>query len=159
MRGKLLYLAVAIQSVSLVLVVYQFIGTVFNVDSFRPSWELHEIIEVLTIVGLITGFILSLVVLRMAASRSQRVEDQLAVAAGSFARVATQKFDDWGLTPAEREVAILIIKGFSVAEIAALREKSEGTIKAQNTSIYQKSGLQGRLQFVSYFLEEIASPL
>ena len=39
------------------------------------------------------------------------------------------------LSPAERDVALFQIKGLSVAEIAALRGTSEGTVKAQAAAI------------------------
>ena len=43
----------------------------------------------------------------------------------------------------------------SIAEIAALRETKDGTIKAQSNAIYRKSGVAGRAQLVSLFIEEL----
>jgi len=43
---------------------------------------------------------------------------------------ARQVHKQWGLSRSEKEVAHLSIKGFSIAEIAKLRGKSEGTAKA-----------------------------
>ena len=57
-------------------------------------------------------------------------------------------------------MATLAIKGLSIAEIAALRETKEGTIKAQSAAIYRKAGVTGRLQLLSLFIEELmAEPL
>ena len=50
----------------------------------------------------------------------------------------------WGLTPSETEVALLVVKGFSNAEIAGMRNCALPTVKSQLTSIYHKSGLQSR---------------
>jgi DNA-binding NarL/FixJ family response regulator len=46
------------------------------------------------------------------------------------------QFDRWGLTPAEREVALLMLKGLSHKEIAAVRQSSERTVREQARSIY-----------------------
>ena len=62
---------------------------------------------------------------------------------------------DWGLTDAEREVALLMLKGFSHKEIAALRGTSEATIRQQARSAYQKSGMNGRAAFCAFFLEDL----
>ena len=39
-----------------------------------------------------------------------------------------ESFDEWGLTRAERDVALFLIKGMSMTEIAGLR----GTVRAQS---------------------------
>lgn len=64
----------------------------------------------------------------------------------------------WGLTNAEREVALLMLKGFSHKEIGALRDTSEATVRQQATSTYEKSGLNGRAAFCAYFLEDLLPP-
>jgi DNA-binding NarL/FixJ family response regulator len=51
------------------------------------------------------------------------------------------QFDRWQLTPAEREVALLMLKGLSHKEIAAVRESSERTIRQQARAIYAKANL------------------
>ena len=40
------------------------------------------------------------------------------------------------LTPAEADVALFAIKGLNTADIAGLRQTSEGTVKAQTNAIY-----------------------
>ena len=69
--------------------------------------------------------------------------------------VMAERFDDWGLTPAERDVALFAIKGMSIQEIAALRQTSEGTVKAQTNAIYRKAGVSGRPQLLSLFIEDL----
>ena len=82
------------------------------------------------------------------------------MASGAFARVIEEHFDTWGLSASERDVAMLAIKGLSIAEIAALRNTKEGTVKAQNAAVYRKAGVSGRLQLLSLFIEELlAEPL
>ena len=68
-----------------------------------------------------------------------------------------ERFGDWGLTPAERDVALFAIKGMSTSEIAALRDVSEGTIKAQTNAIYRKADVAGRPQLLSLFIDDLMS--
>ncbi|MGB7319296.1 MAG: LuxR C-terminal-related transcriptional regulator, partial [Planktotalea sp.] len=79
------------------------------------------------------------------------------IASGAFNEVMETRFSTWSLTAAEREVAILAIKGFSIAEIANLRETKQGTIKAQCASVYKKADVAGRLQLLSVFLDDLMS--
>jgi DNA-binding CsgD family transcriptional regulator len=64
----------------------------------------------------------------------------------------------WSVTTAEREVALLMLKGFSHKEIAALRGTSEATVRQQARSTYEKSGLNGRAAFCAFFLEDLLPP-
>ncbi len=87
--------------------------------------------------------------------RQRRLEDQLKIASGAFADLLDEHFVRWGLTPSEREVALLAIKGYSIAEMSNLRQTREGTIKTQCNAIYRKAGVSGRPQLLSYFIEEL----
>jgi DNA-binding CsgD family transcriptional regulator len=64
-------------------------------------------------------------------------------------------FTEWGLTAAERDVALFALKGMSIAEIAELRQTSQGTVKAQTNAIYRKAGVSGRPQLLSLFVDEL----
>jgi DNA-binding NarL/FixJ family response regulator len=68
------------------------------------------------------------------------------------------QFDRWGLTPAEREVALLMLKGLSHKEIAAVRQSSERTVREQARSIYGKANLSGRAALSAFFLEDLLLP-
>lgn len=65
------------------------------------------------------------------------------------------QFRDWGLTPAEADIAGLMLKGVALADIAALRRTSEATIRQQAQSVYRKSGLANRAELAAYFLEDL----
>lgn len=67
-------------------------------------------------------------------------------------------FENWDLTPAEKEVALLLLKGFSMREIADLRDISERTARQQATAVYGKSGLNGRTGLSAFFLEDLLLP-
>ena len=66
-----------------------------------------------------------------------------------------QAFIDWKLTIAEVDVAVLIVKGFSLVEIAHLRSTSERTVRDQAASIYHKAGLKNRIELMAYFVEDL----
>ena len=69
------------------------------------------------------------------------------------------QFDRWSLTPAEREVAMLLLKGLSHREIASLRDASEATVRQQARSVYSKSDLSGRAALSAFFLEDLLLPV
>ncbi len=69
-----------------------------------------------------------------------------------------QQFEDWQLTPAERDVGLLLLKGLSHKEIASLRASTEATVRQQAQSIYGKANLRGKAAFVAYFLEDLFVP-
>ena len=87
--------------------------------------------------------------------RNTRLFDQVRAASGEFSKLMEDRFADWGLTASERDVAILSIKGLSVAEIAQARGSAEGTIKAHSAALYRKAGVTGRLQLLSLFVDEL----
>lgn len=68
------------------------------------------------------------------------------------------QFESWGMTKAEEEIGVLILKGFSHKQIANTRGTSEATVRQQAQSIYEKSGLSGKAALMSFFLEGISSP-
>lgn len=65
---------------------------------------------------------------------------------------------EWGLSPAEREVALLLLKGFSSKEIAVHLDKSERTVRQQCSDVYKRSGLGGRAELSAFFLEDLLLP-
>jgi DNA-binding NarL/FixJ family response regulator len=69
------------------------------------------------------------------------------------------KFQEWRLSEAEREVGLLLLKGFSHREIAELRQTSERTVREQARALYRKAGLNGRASLSAYFLEDLLLPL
>ncbi len=69
------------------------------------------------------------------------------------------QFSRWNLTDAEREVALLLLKGLSTKEIAAVRAVSERTIREQSGAIYTKASLTGRAALSAFFLEDLLAPI
>jgi len=69
-----------------------------------------------------------------------------------------QQLDAWALTPAEKDVAFLLLKGLSFKEIATVRGASERTVRQQALAVYAKSGLAGRAELAAFFLEDLLVP-
>lgn len=80
-----------------------------------------------------------------------RAEELLADTGGSV----EQQFEEWGLTPAEREVAVLLLKGLSFKEVAAVRDTSERTGREQARAVYKKAGVAGRAELSAWFIEDL----
>ncbi len=64
----------------------------------------------------------------------------------------------WELTDAEREVALLLLKGLSLKEVAGVRSTSERTSRQQARAVYRKAGLAGRAELSAFFLEDLLLP-
>ena len=131
------------------------ISSIFGLRTRPINWQMRELIEIGAAVGLILGTLLGAVAMRKTHSRALRVEEQLRVASGAFADLLEERFKEWGLTPAERDVAWFAVKGMTTSEIASLRNTSEGTVKAQSNAIYKKAGVSGRYQLLSQFVDEL----
>ena len=119
------------------------------------AWVLYEITEIAAALGLILGLVLGALALRASLDRAREAEARLRTARTAFQDLLDARFAEWGLTPAERDVALFAIKGLSTSEIAALRGTSEGTVKAQAAAIYRKAGVTGRPQLLSLFLDDL----
>ena len=74
-----------------------------------------------------------------------------------LSRAGEAQFEVWSLTPAEADVAGLLLKGASLREIAVLRRTAEATIRQQAQTVYRKSGLANRSELAAYFLEDLFS--
>ena len=118
-------------------------------------WELREVMEVAAALGLFLGVVLGAVLLRNALRERNDARERLRRASGAFMDLLEERFGEWALTPAERDVALFAIKGMSTAEIAMLRMTSEGTVKAQTNAIYRKAGVSGRPQLLSLFIDDL----
>ena len=133
------------------------LSALLNLRSIPIAWQYFELIEIGAGVGLVSGVGLTAWLLFRSLKRQATMEDSLRLASGAFMDVVEERFSTWGLTPAERDVALFSIKGFSTAEIAGLRDTSEGTVKAQTNAIYRKAGVSGRSQLLGLFIEDMVN--
>ena len=75
-----------------------------------------------------------------------------------LSRSIDAQLEGWRLSPAEKEVAFLLLKGLGLREIAELRGTHEKTVRTQSASIYAKAGLAGRSELAAFFLEDLLVP-
>ena len=73
-------------------------------------------------------------------------------------RAIQAQFQDWSLSEAEAEIGLLLLKGLSLKEVAALRGTSERTVREQARAVYRKAGLSGRSELSAFFLEDLLLP-
>ncbi len=76
-------------------------------------------------------------------------------ALAGFSSAVERQFVKWNLTPAEREVALLLLKGYGHKQVAAKTGRSERTVRQHAVSVYEKSGLGGRAELAAFFLEGV----
>jgi DNA-binding NarL/FixJ family response regulator len=71
-----------------------------------------------------------------------------------YSELIHQQFDQWQLSQSQQEIGLLLLKGLSFNEIAAIRETKEKTVRQQASEIYKKAGVAGRHAFSAWFFED-----
>mgnify|MGYP006274547557 CR=1 FL=1 len=136
-----------------------FVGDVLA-DIAAEGLGLHVVFEAAVSAALVAGVAFGAAALKRVVERGRREREALDAARGALAEVLKRRFERWGLTPAESDVALLALKGFDTAEIAGLRDTAPGTVRAQLARIYAKAGVSQRAQLLALFIEELlAEPL
>jgi DNA-binding CsgD family transcriptional regulator len=148
-------------------------------DAPDSVWSLHVLFEV----GMVVSSLVFAVVLfrgwrrsaaalsrtRLSLEESQRLVAQrqaerdtwrqsAETALAGFSEAINRQFDAWQLTRAERDVALLILKGAGHKQAAAQLERSERTVRQHAVEVYRKAGLQGRAELAAFFLQDLMLP-
>lgn len=144
-----------VQALFAILFISDVFSSLVGFEDYPLSWEMRELLEMGAALGLVIGLVLGGLALRRAILDRNTAQERLRRASGAFLDLLDERFGEWGLTPAERDVALFAIKGMSTAEIAVLRQTSEGTVKAQTNAIYRKAGVSGRSQLLSLFIDDL----
>jgi DNA-binding CsgD family transcriptional regulator len=97
--------------------------------------------------------------LELARAQGQRWRSEARTYLNGLGQAIETQFNRWNLTEAEREVALLLLKGLSHKEIATVRSVSERTVREQARSVYTKAGLTGRTALSAFFLEDLLAPI
>jgi DNA-binding CsgD family transcriptional regulator len=141
-------------------------------DAPGSWWSFHVVYEVALIVfALATTVVLwsrwaraerTLSTTRRTLHERQAERDAWRASAERSLRGLAAAIDDqlvrWGLTPAEREVALQLLKGKSHKAIAYETGRSERTVRQHAVTVYQKSRLGGRAELAAFFLEDLVLP-
>lgn len=91
-------------------------------------------------------------------AESEEWRNQASTYVQGLSQEIDRQLESWKLTPSEKEVTLLLLKGLSLKEIAEVRKTGEKTARAQSTMIYEKSGLAGRSELAAFFLEDLLLP-
>lgn len=151
----LIVLVLLIQAVCTVFFISDIVTSVLGLRAVPISWQTRELLEIGAALGLVLGLVLGTLALFRARRAVADARTRLRRAQGAFQDLLDERFGAWGLTPAERDVALFAIKGMTTAEIAQLRGTSEGTVKAQTNAIYRKAGVSGRPQLLGLLLDDL----
>jgi len=143
------------------------------------AWDLYQLVangatyHVLTEAAATVAFLAVLYLVIRDRRRAAREFDELASSAKVTERASQERnddarqttrdfllsmqkqFDAWKLTPSEKDVALMLVKGLSLDEIARLRESGSKTVRQHATNVYAKAKLEGRHQLAAYFLEDL----
>lgn len=155
------------------------LGIDLFLDLGRRTSVFHGLIEGTAIIAAAVGFVLGARRLRTAVREAQDLREQARALSSTldhtrreaerWRREASalvsglgvaieQQFERWGLSAAEKEIALLLLKGLEHKEIAELRDVSETTVRQQARSVYRKGGLSGRHDLAAFFLEDLLAP-
>lgn len=141
-----------------------------NMSALNMALELLDIIPgVVTSVGVVLLFRMShhqreeqmtlIRDLEVARIQGHRWRTEARSLLNGLGEAIDEQFTRWNLTEAEREVGLLLLKGLSLKEVAAVRAASERTVRAQARSLYSKAGLTGRAALSAFFLEDLLAPI
>lgn len=117
--------------------------------------DIEIIMECVVAFALLGGVVMGSRHIRRITAELRRQDRALADARGALAEHIALRFDEWGLTPGEGEVALFALKGCDVAEIARLRGAATGTVRSQLSQIYAKAGVSSQAMLVSLFIEDL----
>jgi DNA-binding CsgD family transcriptional regulator len=165
-RGRVWLLAAVAAGLSVGLA---FIDTWLEGEGFDPADFAVDVVEQALLFGAVTVIAWLAVEMREVRGEQAALREDLvraaalgaawrtgnAAAIDDLAAAIRDQFAAWALTPAEADIAGLLLKGVSLRDIAALRRTSEATIRQQAQSVYRKSGLAGRRELAAYFLESL----
>jgi DNA-binding CsgD family transcriptional regulator len=154
-RARAYMLLLIVQAVCGLIFVLDILLSVLGIYPEPLAWTTRELMEIGAALGLMLGLIFGALLVWRSFSDLRRAEARLDRANAAFVDVLNARFDEWGLTTAERDVALFAIKGLTVQDIARLRATSEGTVKAQTAAIYRKAEVTGRPQLLSLFIEDL----
>lgn len=157
-----------------------FVLFVFASSAIEIAYEFGDGETIVTMADDILWFVVSAVVLTVLLyeRRQQQIElgylsGQLSSARGKLAKldakskelasqyraVMQKQFEAWSLSASEQDIVILMLKGLSFREIAALRQTRDKTVRQQASSIYRKAGVSGRNELIAWLFDDLLEPV
>ena len=121
----------------------------------RNGFSIGMAMECIVALALLGGVVMGSRLVRGLSAELRRKETALESARGALAEHIAMRFEEWGLTRGEGDVALFALKGCDVAQIAHLRGAAPGTIRSQLSQIYAKAGVSSQAMLVSLFIEDL----
>jgi DNA-binding CsgD family transcriptional regulator len=149
-----------------------FVGADIAADLSDGVSPAHLVLEAIALVLCLAGTAGTGLQLRVALRRARQLQRDLEGTRADLVRwrdeatellsglrgVIDIQFERWGLTSAQSEVALLVLKGLSYKEIADVRQTSERTVRNQALALYRKAGVANRAEMAAFFLEDLLVP-
>jgi len=160
MKDRIIAIALSI------IMILNFVDVITDIGLGVPTWHIVEESVIVLLSGFGAGYLIyeihkrskQLGHLAETLSESNRhldnITEKMLQARKQYSEVIHQQFDDWKLTEGEQQVGMLLLKGLSFKEIAAVRSTKEKTVRQQASSIYSKASLEGRHEFSGWFFED-----
>ncbi len=155
MDRPLVWIVVAVQCVCGAYFMWEILASVAGLPSLPLRWQARELVELGASTGLIVGAGLAVHLVAQARRAETRATRAHKLTTGAFTQTVDAYFTRLALTEAEMDIAWLVLKGMSMAEIAELRQTRPGTVKAQCTAIYRKAGVNSKSQLFSQVVEDL----
>lgn len=124
-------------------------GTPYSKDEV-----IHLVFEGGAVVALFFGMVSLFNYTSFLKNQNSKAQMQLSALKVDFDEYVRSQFAKWELTVAEKDVALLLLRGLNTSDIADLRSVSVGTIKVQAHNVFGKSGVSSRVEFMALFMDE-----
>ncbi len=136
-----------------------FVDLVFDLIEDTPRY--HTIVQGLVTVSIIIGILWIWRKSLAVAAQLQTKRTKIGILAGKYKELSyglslavDNQFNSWHLTEVEKEIGYLLLKGFSLKEIANYRQTAEITVRQQSARIYEKARLAGRIELSAFFMQD-----
>ncbi len=153
----------------LLIMVLNTLDVITDISLKVPLWHILEEAMIVLFSGTLAGYLIwdmrrrtkllnaLSCSLKEAENHVKAITKEFKVVRHQYSEIIQQQFKDWKLSQSEQEVAMLMLKGMNFQEIATIRHTKEKTARQQASSIYAKSGLQGRHELSAWFIEDFIS--
>lgn len=117
--------------------------------------SLHFTLEVFAFVAVSMALVAGVRYLVKVRVRLYGEEQRNYLLAQNLVEILDLQMSEWKMTPSEKDIAWLIIKGYRFSEIAELRGVKESTTRLQATSLYAKADVKSRSEFVAEIFQTV----
>jgi len=141
-------------STSLALISFFFFDVIIDLIEHEAK-TMHFYLEVLFVFAMIFLFIFQIREFNVLRGEIASTKEKLLTLKKGTTELINSQINLLKFTTAETDIAWLLIKGTSYKDIAKFRNVSERTVNQQVTSIFKKSNVRNRHEFITSFIEDL----